>query len=60
MTIAKRHIRRLESMEKRLANQEAAFLKAYGPRRKGTARSSDWLDAEALRAVIAMLKQEQA
>lgn len=49
--LAKRRIQRLELILRTLDEREARMQQAYGNRTAGTVRSSDWRDAEAIRAV---------
>lgn len=50
--LAARHIRRIEVELRDLERSEALQQRAYGDRRAGTVRSSNWRLAEALRAVL--------
>lgn len=55
MKIAKKHITRIQQMVLRAEEEEARFQKLWGDRMAGSKRSSNWRDAEALRAVLASL-----
>lgn len=53
--VAKRHIQRLQRKLADLDKREAWAQERHGDRVAGSIRSSDWRDAEALRAVLAHL-----
>ena len=55
MQLTKRHRVRLERMAERLEMNEARLQKLCGDRTKGSQRSSDFHDAQALRAALAAL-----
>ena len=48
----KSHINRLERMAEKIEREEAMLQKIYGNRIKGSTRSSNYLDAKAIRAVV--------
>lgn len=54
-TLPKRHIARLQRMLRNLDAEELAYQETYGDLVKGSIRASLLLDAEALRAVLALL-----
>lgn len=50
---AKRHLQRLERILRTLDEREARMQQMQGDRIAGSIRSTEWRDAEALRAVLA-------
>jgi hypothetical protein len=53
--LSAKHLSRLKTMVARLEAAEARMQKTFGDRTAGSIRSSDWRDAEALRAAIRSL-----
>lgn len=59
MTLSKRHVQRLQVMLKERESREAELQKRYGDRHAGSLRSIEWHEANALRAVLALVVPQQ-